>query len=154
VDQPHTRSRRFAWLRLNADTLFLALLAIGSGVFDLFNPSLNPVVITAPANLYAYYLRCGGYVVSGLMLLVALALMSIHWEVIARFILLGAVAFQVWRRWAELGLSSRFTAEVIVLFTILAITTFLRVTALFSRHGIAFTIPAVRPDEVEEMRRS
>jgi hypothetical protein len=137
------RTHRFMWARLNSDGVFLALLVVASGIFDLIRPETNPI-IAEQGNLNELpllYLRCGVYILSGLLLLYSLLVANIHTEVVARCMLLGAIAFQVWRRSIEFGWLHIETEGALTLFLIVAGTTLLRVTALFNKNGMVFTIP-------------
>lgn len=143
----HRKPAVFEWAKLNADGLFVALLMIGAGAFDFFLWRENPIILHGNhAEQYLVQGRALGYVLAGLLLLYSLIAGKIHQEVIARFMFLGAVLFQIWRRWLEFdgmlgGLTATPVLQVVILFIIYAVTSWLRMRVLLAKEGVTFTIP-------------
>lgn len=139
----HRKPARFEWAKLNADGLFVALLIIGAGLYDFFLWDQNPIV--AHGNFQEGWLvqaRAATYILAGIGLLWSLISAKIHQEVMARFVFLGAVAFQIWRRWLEFGSPmDPAVSSVIVLFVIYAVASWLRFKVLLAKDGLVFTIP-------------
>lgn len=127
---------RFAWARLNADTLFLALLAAGSGFFALIDPYDDAVTALRDVVLPLHYMRAGAYLLAGLALLVTLMAQSVRGEVVARSILIGGVVLNVYRHLTWLGLGNPDTQSNIVLLAIVLLTTWLRLSVLLGKGGL------------------
>lgn len=126
---------RLAWARLNADTLFLALLATFAGLFDLIEPTRDAVVVARDGALPLFHARAGGYVLAGLVLTVALLTASVRTEVIARCILVGAIALNIYRHVVWLGWETD-TQSSLVLLAIVILTSGLRFSVLLDQHDL------------------
>jgi hypothetical protein len=133
--------KRFMWARLNADTLFLALLAIFAGALDIYRVQANVVVLIHPEEGPLAIARASCFVLGGLLMLYSLLSGRVNWEVLGRCILIGAVTFQVWRRWIEFGFSDTRTEESLITLLILLFTAWLRITGLFSKDGLSVFLP-------------
>jgi hypothetical protein len=146
VGTADTHHGRFGWLQLNADTLFLALLATGSGIFDLLDPASNDVNnhIGGPTPLF--YVRCATYIIAGLLLVYALASDRIRPEVMARAILFGGVSLSLYRHILAFGWHDNQTAPTYVLVAIVAVTSLLRIRMLLNHGGLMVT-RAAHPDK-------
>lgn len=137
---------RLGWLRLNADTLFLALLAAGAGTFNLIDPSGDDVTAAAGGVVYPlHYLQAGSYILAGLCLIYALVRGRVRPEVLARAVLLGGVCLGVWRHVIVLGWADSDTVEAYVLLAIVAGTSVLRLSMLLNPGGLMVTRAASNP---------
>lgn len=143
-----TETTRFAWADLNADTVFLALLAFLSGAFDLYDPGRDQVTVQAIAALGhahpLHYIRAGSYVLAGVLLLSALTLASVRLEVVARCALVTGVALNVWRHGVWLGLDNTYTIGQVALLAIVGLTMWRRFRVLLNPEGLVVTRPAAR----------
>lgn len=143
----HRKPPVFEWFKLNADGVFVALLMIGSGLFSFFLWEQNPIIQHGNTNeAFLVQARSLAYVGAGLLLLWSLIRGKIAQEIFARFAFLGAVAFQVWRRWLEFdgmfgGLFHPDVLAPVILFLIYAFTSWLRMKVLLAKDGVTFTIP-------------
>lgn len=137
---PH--NGRWGWLQLNADTLFLALLATGSGIFDLLDPTRSSVNVAIGGPTPLFYLRASAYVVAGLVLVYALARSRIRPEVLARALLFGGVCLSLYRHGLAFGWLDHHTAPSYVLVAIVALTSSLRLRMLLNPGGLMVTRPA------------
>jgi hypothetical protein len=142
------RRQRFAWAKLNADTLFLGLLAAGSGFFALLGPDRDSVTALHDSVYPLHYVRAGAYLLAGLVLVAALLAQSVRWEVIARSILIGGVLLNVYRHVSWLGFGDVSTQANVVLLVILALTSYLRLSVLLGRGGLLVARSATCDDEV------
>jgi hypothetical protein len=129
-------SHHFAWARLNADTLFLGLLAGFAGFFAIIDPSDDPVM-----RIYNYvgplhYVRASAYMLSGALLTVALARGAIHYEFMARSILAGAITLNVYRHAIWLGWGDADTLANVVLLLIITLTSWFRLSILLRPGGM------------------
>lgn len=131
---------RWAWARLSADTLFVVLFSVFTGLFDIYDPARDAVTSAILASGDSaqplHFLRCLAYVFSGLLLLLALLRNSVKLEVIARCCLCSAVALNVYRHiyWLEPG-SSHTWSEAGILAALLAVT-YLRLSFLLGGRGV------------------
>lgn len=142
-DPRRARSKgRYAWARLNADALFLALLAIGSGIFTLIDPSIDRVTSTVHAPSFLHYVQAGGFILTGALLLAALLEASVRLEVLARHLLVGFVVLSVWRHAVVFGIWSAEGASQVVLLVIVYVTMRLRLSVLLGDDGLVVTRPA------------
>jgi hypothetical protein len=145
-----TDGTRWAWARLNADTLFLVLLATFSGIFDIIEPHRDAVTVLALQTLNEpspmHYIRAGAYVVFGLMLLAALLWSSVRLEVLARCLLISAVVLNAGRHVWWLGWQDTETAAQLVLLAVIALVTALRFSVLLSKRGLVVTQEAAEVD--------
>lgn len=134
---------RFAWARLNADTLFLALLATGIGTFDTIDPLRDAVTAQSVAfngaPHFLHYVRTGVYVLAGILLTVALLRASVRVEVMARCVLFGGVSLNVWRHGVVFGLTDTDTFANVVLLAIILLVSVLRFSVLLGRSGMVVT---------------
>lgn len=144
---------RWAWARLNADTLFLVLLATFSGLFDILDPDRDAVTALALQTLDhaspMHYIRAGAYVTFGLLLLASLLWSSVQLEVIARCLLISAVLLNLgrhvwWLGW--LGWGDSETVAQATLLAVLALVTALRFSVLLSKRGLVVTQDAAGGD--------
>lgn len=138
---------RLTWAKLNADSLFLALLAAGSGFFDLIDPTRDAVVETVGGTYPLFWIRAGAYLVAGLLLMVALVKTSLRLETIARALLGGAIVLNVFRHVAWIGWADTRTHAAIVLLLIYGLTATLRLSVLLGKDGLRVTRPATEPEE-------
>lgn len=139
----------FVWARLNSDALFLALLAMGSSLFSFLGRYQHDTTLALGHPPLTLYLTMFGYFCGGAILLYALLRAHIASEIIARSILIAGAVVTVFRDGIIFGWANSDVASDIVLVLILITTTILRTTALFSKHGVSFVIPATRPEEDE-----
>jgi hypothetical protein len=126
---------------LNADTLFLALLATGAAVVDFIDPMGDQVTAAVGFVGPLFYARAGAYLLAGVLLVVALARGSTYLEVIARSVLIGGIALQVYRHALFIG-NEVHTWGNVVLLVIVLVTTYLRLSVLLGRDGFSVTKPA------------
>lgn len=145
-----TDGTRWAWARLNADTLLLVLLAIFGGTFDILDPDRDDVTALVLQTFNQpqpmHYIRAGAYIVFGLLLLAALLWSSVKIEVYARCLLLAALALNIWRHGHWLGWTSSETVAQYTLFGILALVTGLRFSVLLGKKGLVVTQDAAEED--------
>lgn len=139
-----SRNTRFAWARLNADALFLALLAAGSGLLGFIDPS-GPIVDKLGHTTPSYLLVQSAYLIGGLLLMWSLLKEWVVGEVTARTVIMWTVAFQVFRMWSAFGFGDPNTTRSIVVFLIVALTCVLRMTVLLSKRGIVVHLPERHP---------
>ena len=132
----------FAWARLNADTVFLALLAFGSGAFSLANPHDSATVQALHNATATYYLWAASYMAAGVLIFAGLVKAKIRVEVFGRAVLLGGVAVNVWRTGLILGWGSTACVGGCILFGIVALTGWLRLSVLLNKQGLHVTVPA------------
>jgi hypothetical protein len=131
---------RFAWARLNADTLFLALLATGSAAFDFMDPMGDTVSAVVGFVGPLFYAKVTAYLAAGVLLTVALARGSTYLEVVARSILIGGITLNVYRHVIFVG-NEVPTYGNIVLLVIVLLTTYLRLSVLVGKQGFAVSRP-------------
>jgi hypothetical protein len=127
------------WLMLNADTLFLALLAAAAGLFDLADPTRDDVTAHVGVVSPLFYLRVGAYVLAGLMLIYALTRSRIRPEVWARAVLFGATVLDAYRHGVVFGWADSHTGAAYVLVVIVAVTSLLRLKMLLNPGGLMVT---------------
>ena len=127
---------RFTWAKLNADTLFLGLLAIGAGIFDLIDPTRDAVVVARDFAGPLFYVRAWSYLIAGLVLVVALTIQSVRAEALSRGLLIGGVGLDVYRHAVWVGWDDPATYATLVLFAIIAVTTHLRMSVLLGTDGL------------------
>lgn len=130
----HTRER-LAWARLNADTLLLALLCVYGGLFDLADTTRDAVVVARGFESPLFYVRAGGYALAGLVLTAALLWASVRAEVIARCVLIGAIALNVYRHAVWIGWETATQGQVVILI-IVVLTSGLRFSVLLNSHDL------------------
>ncbi len=138
-----TDSTRWAWARLNADTLFVALLAIGAGIFAVLDPLADAVVAARGSAAALFYVRAGAYVFAGLLLVAALGRESVRLETMARSVLIGGVALNVYRHATWLGWGDTQTQANVVLLVIVVGTSWLRMSVLLNRDGFVVSRPSI-----------
>ena len=126
---------------MNADTLFLALLCMSAGAFSMLDPNRSPVVRDLGYVTPLHYLESGGYVIAGLAILLGLANTNLRIEIVGRAIMLAGVVTGVWRTGFVLGWSSSFTKSAILIFIIVAVTSYLRISVLLNKQGLHVTVP-------------
>jgi hypothetical protein len=145
-----TDGTRWAWARLNADTLFLVLLATFSGIFDIVDPARDAVTVVAlqtlPLPSPMHYIRAGAYVAFGLMLLAALLWSSVRLEVLARCLLISALLLNVGRHGWWLGWGDTETVAQLVLLAVIVLVTALRFSVLLGKRGLVVTQEAAEVD--------
>lgn len=140
-------SSRFAWARLNADTLFLGLLLAAAGLFALLAPYDAVIAAREKAgddvedHYPLFSVLAGSYLLSGVMLVGALVKASVRVEVLARSILIGGTALNVYRHAVWLGMSGETAYQAIVM-VIVAATSALRMSLLLGRSGMLISRPA------------
>lgn len=144
---------RFAWARLNADSLFLGLLLLAAGTFAFLVPVPQDEVIAARQaagdvrDVYPlFYVLAGSYALAGLLLVGALVKGSVRVEVIARSILIGGTALNVYRHVVWLGWSETTMYQTVV-FAIIASTSVLRMSLLLGRSGMLISRPAASEED-------
>lgn len=136
---------RFPWARLNADTLFLALLAFLSGLVDMVYPTGDETVAEIGFPTPSFYLRCAMYLAAGLMLLLSLARQHIPTEVMARMTLVVATIFELWRTGRIFGWTDgQHLIPAILLVLVVAGTTYLRLSVLLDPKGLVVRVPERR----------
>lgn len=136
---PIDRRTRFAWARLNADALFLALYAAFSGLFGIYEPG-GQIVRDLGYATASHYLLHTGYLVGGLLLMLSLIKEWVSAEVVARFVLVWSVAFNLGREIYAFGWWPDGVQPFIV-FAIVTLTTFLRLSVLLSKKGLVVHLP-------------
>lgn len=136
---------KFAWARLNADALFLALYAAFAGLVGIIHPD-GPIVRSIGYATPSYYMVHAGYLAAGLLLLLALMKELVSLEVIARVTLLWAVAFQIARLTAFYDGWWPESVTTTIIFGIVGSTTLLRFSVLLSKKGIVVHLPQRHPD--------
>lgn len=141
TEPPTQQQPPFAWARLNADTVLLGLLAITGGVFDITNPAHDVTVQVLGHATPAYYLRASIYVVSGLLILYALARQHTAEEVLGRLILIAGMMIQTVRTGLAVGWTAPITYERYALLLVVGFVCWLRLTALLTRRGLTVTLP-------------
>lgn len=140
---------KFAWAKLNADGVFIALIIMAAGLFDMFLTEYNPIVAAGKVDEVIFVqARAAGYIASGALLLYSLMASKIRQEVWARFMLLGAMLFQLWRRWLEFhDPLNPAVSSIIVLFTLFSVTSWFRLRVLLAKEGVMFHIPPRKGEE-------
>lgn len=144
---PAARTAPLAWARLNADTLFIGLLALGSGLFSLFDPYADPIlasrrVVDNPFATYPlFYVLAGALGLSGLILIIALARASVPLEVVARSVLIGACALNVFRTQTFLPWNDPDALRALVLLFMILSTTVLRLSVLLGDKAVVISRP-------------
>lgn len=138
---------RFAWARLNADALFLALLALGVGIFSVIDPTSDPITAIRDQASVLHWAQAATYIAAGLLLALALLRASVHAEVLARCVLLSAVTLSLWRHVIFFGWDATRTERQVVLLIIVVATMLLRFSILLGRDGLVVTRPATRDDD-------
>lgn len=133
---------RFAWARLNADTLFLALLALGVGIFSVIDPASDPITAARGGPAVMHWAQAAAYISAGVLLAGALLAASVHTEILARLVLLGAVALSVWRHGVFFGWDGTRTDRQVALLVFVIVATTLRFSVLLGRDGLVVTRPA------------
>lgn len=145
-----TDGTRWAWARLNADTLFLVLLATFSGIFDIVDPARDAVTALALQALASpspmHYIRAGSYVLVGLLLLASLLWSSLRLEVLARCLLISALLLNAGRHVWWLGWGDSETIAQVTLLGVVALVTALRFSVLLSKRGLVVTQEAAEAD--------
>lgn len=131
----------FAWARLNADTLLLALLALGAGFFAVVDPSSDKVTALLDQPATMHYVHAGFLTAAGVLLLAALLAASVRTEVFARCLLLGAVALNLWRHVVWLGWDHSATHQRLAVVVIVGLTMLLRFSVLLGPHALVVTHP-------------
>ncbi len=129
---------RFTWAKLNADTLFLGLLAFASGIFDLIDPSRDAIVHASGDPRPLFYVRACAYLIAGAILILALVTQSVRAEALARGILIGGIALNLYRYAHWLGWETSTWAQVILL-VLIGVTTHLRMSVLLGSAGLRVT---------------
>lgn len=137
---------RWAWARLNADTLFLALLATLAGLFAIIDGPRGGMT-TEAAPLALHYLRSAAYILAGLLLTGSLLWSSVRVEVIARSALLGGVALNLYRHAHWLGWQDTATLSSAALLVIVALTSWLRLSMLLRKGGVVVTHEAAAGED-------
>lgn len=136
---------RFAWARLNADTLFVALLAVLAGVFDVLDPADDAAARAVLAETGVpgtlFYVRCATWIAAGTLLFAALLRSSLPLEVLARAVLIGGVALNVWRHGYWLGWGAAAAFQMALLFLVVLVTT-LRLSVLLGARSLVVTRPS------------
>lgn len=136
---PINRGTKFAWARLNADALFLALYASFVGFFGIIDPSGSLVRELGYASA-SHYLVHGAYLFSGLLLMVALMREWVVGEVTARAVLTWSVCFELARQVAAFGWYPDGIKPFIIV-VIVGLTSLLRLSVLLSKKGIVVHLP-------------
>lgn len=148
----HTTTTRFAWLRLNADGLLLALLALLSGL-DLFAPQDQRISVKLgyiPTSLYAWTVL---YLLSGLFMVYGFVRNNYGPELFGRFLLNSALLWETGRIAVAFGPASHLAVSRYLIFLALLGTTALRVSVLLSRSGVVLTVPARNSRRIAENGR-
>lgn len=130
---------RYAWARLNADTLFLAALAIAAGLLSGLDPAFDRVTAVIGSPSIVHYAQAVAYLGGGLLLIDALLSASVRLEALARAVLLGALACSVWRHALVLGLGETATVGQVVLLAAFIATTWTRLAVIGSDDGLVVT---------------
>lgn len=143
----------FAWARLNADTLFVALLAIGSGLFAMIDPYADPVladrrVVVDTVQTYPLlFVAAGSYLCGGLVLLAALARASVPLEVVARSVLIGGALLHVYRSAYQISWTDLNTVQTYVVLALIVLTTVLRLSVLLGNKAVIISRPRKEEDQ-------
>lgn len=133
---------RFAWARLNADSLFVGLLVMASG---LFTAAVGEDVVSARAGGATTPLFVAlwvSYVSAGVLLVVALMKASVRLEVVARSLFIGGTLLNVYRSVVWLGSSAETWGQVVLL-GIVVLTSGLRGTVLLGKSGMLIHRPGI-----------
>lgn len=139
---PPSKSRtghKFAWARLNADALFIALYALYVGVVGVMWPSGDIVELAGRVTL-PHYLVHMAYGLGGSLLLIALAKQWVTAEILARVTLIWATGFQVFREANAFGWYPD-ALDALVICAIVSLTSLLRISILVSKKGIVVRLP-------------
>ena len=131
-----------AWMRLNADTLLLAGLALFGGISDLADPSRSDIVSDIGAVTPVHYMRSVGYVLAGLGILFGLARNNIRAEVLGRAVLIASLVVTSSRHGIVFGWTAGPTLSTYVLLVLVGFTTWLRLSILLGRQELHVTVPA------------
>lgn len=142
-----TNETRWAWARLNADTLFLGLLLAAAGLFALIAPGDEVTAARESAgdgraHYPLFYVLAASYLIAGLLLVVGLIRGSLRIEVVARSLLVAGIILNVWRHivWVGPGVS---TWSQLALLAIVLVTSALRLSVLLNKAGLIITRPPV-----------
>ena len=133
--------KRLAWARLNADAALIATFALAFGISDVVDPASNATVHALGFASPSHYLRSVVFIVAGLLILAALARAHIAIEVIGRMLLIGDLVAQAWRTALLLGWGSGAAMERYAILGTVVLFTWMRLSALLSKHGLTVQIP-------------
>lgn len=144
---PHAaRSKgRYAWARLNADAVLLAVLAVFAGFLSGVDPTFDRVTAVVGYPSIVHYAQAVAYLAGGLLLIDALLAASVRLEAVARTVILGALACSVWRHANVLGFAETATIGQIVLLAAFCATAWTRMSVIGGDDGLVVT-----RDRVEE----
>lgn len=135
------RFSRFAWTGLNSDGLFVGILAIYAGCFDLLDPNYIELAQKVGYQPPTYFVYNGLYIIGGCLMLLGFFRQHIGPEVLGRFtVWLGAIVESV-RVTTAYGLASSQATERYVLFTMITLFFGLRIWVLLNPKGIAVVLP-------------
>lgn len=136
----HTHTR-LAWLRLNADALFLAGLAIVQG-FDLFHPHAGDLAVRLGFVPPLFWVWSTLYVIGGLALLVGLLERHTGIELIGgRLVICIAAVLETFRIGTAYGFASHVATERYLVLALLLGLAVLRTSALLPAQRIEIVIP-------------
>lgn len=142
LPEPRTRTgHKFAWARLNADALFLALYAVLAGILGIADPAGDTSIQRLGHLSPGFYLQCAMYIGGGLLLLSALIRQHVMTEIVARTILCFGTFFTTFRYTQIFGWTDPHVGKPLSIALLVLFITALRVSVLLSKKGLVVRLP-------------
>jgi hypothetical protein len=142
LPEPRTKTgHKFAWARLNADALFLALYAFISGIVALMDPHGDTTIREVGFPTPGFYLWASMLIAGGLGLLSALVRQHVLTEIVARTILTFACFYEVFRYTQIFGWDNPILFKPLVIAVLVLFITALRHSVLLSKKGLVVRLP-------------
>lgn len=135
------RTHKYAWARLNSDAVFVALIFFTVGVFAFVYRDTDAVVNEVGRITFLFTVKNVGFIVGALVMIYALMRAKVAAEVMGRFIILAAAVLDVGRTGIVLGWGGPAAVGTYLLVVILGATLWMRVSVLFRKEGLTFTLP-------------
>lgn len=130
---------RFAWFRLNADGVLIALLGLVSGL-DLLSPEREGIVRHLGYIPMTFYVWTVLLFVGGLLMLYGFIKHTMGAELLGRLLIILAILLQAVRYSVAAGLQDNETVRSYLIFIMVTLTFTARASALLSKSGLAVII--------------